>query len=474
MIRRDAVVAVDVGTSAVRAALVSAGGEVLRVERVARTSHVGGETFDADALERDVEVALARLDAVSGARVRALAISAHIGTVALDGDGRVVVPGGGWADSRGTELLEALPEAVKAALLATAGRPRLTGGALGVALHLRESGQDAEVAALLSPKDFLLARLCGVAVTDTVDAAYTLASDVGAGGWNDAVSTRLQIPPTWWPRQHAPHEVVAPLQSDAAHRCHLPPGLPVVAGGPDGSVGLGLLLGGRDDVIGDVAGTTDVMGRLIRTTADAPQGAVVNPALVPGRWTAGGATGLTGGAVADWRGLVGAVDEDALTDIEPGVGGLVVLPAMTGERFPRWRPSARGAIVGRTSDHGPAAILRAAQEGAAFTVREGLDLLDPDRQLAVAFAGGSARAASVVQLRADIFGRRLHVASNPDVTLLGAAALALIGAGFGTDLDEVRGVLGVTFTEVVPRSHLTRAFGEAFARWRAVRENCAA
>ncbi|WP_144830583.1 FGGY-family carbohydrate kinase [Microbacterium sp. BH-3-3-3] len=468
---RDAVVAVDVGTSAVRAALVSATGAVLRSERVARTSHVGGETFDADALLTDVEAALSRLDAVTDARVHALGISAHIGTVAVDEDFAVVAPGGGWADGRGSDV--PIADDLLRDILTVAGRPVPTGGALALGLHLQRAGAASQVAALLSPKDFLLARLCGVTVTDTVDAAYTLASQVRTSTWNTAALRRLGLPEQWWPRQASPCEVVATLLPAAADRCGLPHDLPVVAGGPDGSVGLGLLLGASTDVIGDVAGTTDVLARLISSVDDAPLGAVVNPAMVPGLWTAGGPTGLTGGAVADWRTLVGSVEDDVLAAVEPGVGGLVILPCMTGERFPRWRPGSRGAIIGRTSEHGAAALLRATQEGAAFTVREGLDLLDPSRDLPVVFAGGSSRAESVVQLRADVFGRRLLVASDPDVTLLGAAALAMIGAGVSDSLDEARATLGVSFREVEPRPGVGPRFDAAYAHWRAVRERLA-
>ncbi len=100
-----------------------------------------------------------------------------------------------------------------------------------------------------------------------------------------------------------------------------------------------------------------------------------------GLWTAGGPTGLTGGAVADWRTLVGSVEDDVLAAVEPGVGGLVILPCMTESAFPGGgRALGERSSAARPSTALPA-LLRATQEGAAFTVREGLDLLDPSRDL---------------------------------------------------------------------------------------------
>ncbi|MEK8173761.1 FGGY family carbohydrate kinase [Streptomyces sp. M19] len=183
----------------------------------------------------------------------------------------------------------------------------------------------------------MTARLTGNVTTDRVDAAYTLLSDVATGTWNTEAVAALGLDPGWLPPQTAGHEVVGTVGAAAARDCGLPPGTPVVAGGPDGSVGLGLLLGGGE-AVADVAGTTDVVGRLIPEPRLAPPHAVVNPALVDACWTAGGPTGMSGGAVARWRALVGTVPEEDLARVEPGADGLLVLPALTGSRFPAGTP----------------------------------------------------------------------------------------------------------------------------------------
>jgi len=465
------VVAVDVGTSAVRAVVLSESGTVLSSTRVARPDSGGGETFDAEALVADVVTSLAGLEQTAGAR--ALAVAAHIGVVAVDASGAVLDRAGGWSDPRGLADLARLDPPVQAGVLRGSGRPSAGSSALAYGLSLRSDPRLASrVRHLLSPTGLLVQRLTGKAVMGTVNAAYTLVSDVASRSWNEAGLAALGLDLAWFPRQVSPIELAGELAVGAARSCGLPAGLPVVAGGPDGSVGAGLLLGADRKLVADVAGTTDVLARLVGRPEDAPAGTVLNPALTDTGWTAGGATGMTGGTVARWRTMLVPVSEGELAAVPPGAEGLLVVPTMTGSRFPRWVSGDRGAVVGQRPEHGAAVLLRAAQEGAAFTVREGVDLLERagEPRSTVVLAGGTARSRVAAQLRADVLGRATLVSEEPDVTLLGAAALALVGAGMVADLDEARQRIGMIFTAIEPDRHRQERYDELFVRWRQVRD----
>lgn len=126
-------------------------------------------------------------------------------------------------------------------------------------------------------------------------------------------------------------------------------------------------------------------------------------------------------------------------------------------------------MLGRP-DHDAACLLRAAQEAAAFTVREGMDHLDPSGALPVALAGGSSRSAHVARLRADILARPLLISPEPDVTLLGAAALAFIGSGLDTDLDAIRARLIGTPRRVDPDATRAARYERLHARWLELRD----
>lgn len=438
-----------------------------------RRGPADGSLFDAEVLVADVCAALSSLSDL--ADVRALAVSAHIGTVPVGPDTtEVVAPAGGWSDPRGLEQLDGLDPLLAEGLRAVSRRPALGSSAAALAVHL---GDDplvrARVHRLLSPTGLLVHRLTGVTVSDTVNAAYTLVFDVIARRWAPELVAALGADPAWFPRQANPAEVVGTVTADAARQTGLPTGLPVVAGGPDGSVGAGLLLGGDTGLVADVAGTTDVLARLVGDPDEAPAETVLNPALTGAGWTAGGPTGMTGGAVAGWRSLLGAVSEEVLAGVAPGVGGLLVVPGQTGTRFPRWRPQERGAVLGQRPEHGAAELLRAAQEGAAFTVREAVQVLDPSGAAPVVLAGGTARSATGAQLRADVLGRATHVSRDPDVTLLGAAALALVGAGVVADVGEARGCLGPVLTTIEPDPRRSARYDQIYDAWREARDRVA-
>ncbi|MBK0868922.1 xylulose kinase [Saccharopolyspora sp. HNM0986] len=467
------VVAVDAGTSAVRAALVTESGEVRDRSRVERPDR-GGEHFDAERLFSDVVSAVAALD-LTGRTVSAVVITAHVGTVAVDEGLRPVDRAGGWSDPRGLAELQAIDGELREALLQASRRPALSGGFLARALALLRTPEAAAwVRHLLTPKDFLVARLTGEIVTDGVHAAYTLLADVTGRSWNETAVRALGIDQAWLPRQVRPADVVGRVHREAAERCGLPSGTPVLAGGPDGSIGTGLLLGSDTGAIADVAGTTDMVGRQLDDADSAPPAAMLNPALIGDRWLAGGASGMTGGAVARWRRLLGRVEDDEFEAVPPGSEGLVVLPSTTGSRFPRWRPTDRGAVLGQTPAHSAAHFLRAAQEGAAFTVREGVDLLDPPSNGAprpIVLAGGITRSPVAARLRADVLERTTMVCSDPDVTLLGAAAVALVATDAAGNLDEARTLLGCRLHAIEPDPARARRYRDLFASWRAVRDS---
>lgn len=464
------VVAVDVGTSAVRAAVVEAGRGVSCATRVTRSNSVGGEVFDPNAMLDEVFSALRALDGAS--RAEAICISAHIGSVAVDSAMQPVIPGGSWADTRGADRLRQLAVTTQTEMLTAAGRPIATGGALALALNLRAGDESPRVFTLLSPKDFIVAHLTGVVATDLVDAAYTLAFDVSQGAWQTALLQGLDVPTGWFPRLIEPDSLVGAITPEAAIRTGVRAGTPVISGGPDGSVAIGLMLGTSTNGIADVAGTTDVVARLIARPQDAPVDAVINPAVATGWWTAGGATGLTGGAVSRWRSLVGNVDEDTLAEVPVGSRGLRIVPSMTGGRFPRWDSRSRGAVFGQTPEHGAPELLRAAQEGATFTVREGLDLLDPaplGKREPLILAGGSTRSSQVAQLRANAFGRDVRVCRNPDVTILGAAALAMLGVGIVENIDVARDALLFETDTLKPDPDAAQHYDEVFTEWTSLR-----
>jgi xylulokinase len=143
----------------------------------------------------------------------------------------------------------------------------------------------------------------------------------------------------------------------------------------------------------------------------------------------------------DWWANIGTNGELhtalALAEAAPaGAGGLVCLPFLAGERSPLWDPTARGAILGLTFNHGPAHLARAVLESTAYELRL---LSDAILRLGthideLRVCGGQARSRLWNQIKADVTGLSASVPRLPEVALMGDAICAAIGAGLYSDL----------------------------------------
>lgn len=425
--RSDPIAAVDVGTSAVRTALVAADGTLVRESRRARAPGAGND-FDALELLDEVGAALRELRVE---RCAALVISAHVGWVLVDEALEPISRAGGWADTTGLASWSSQLGVRLDTVLHRSGRPRLTGGGLAAALAAGGAARW-----MLSPKDFLVARLTGVVHTDATTAAYSGGLEVCSRSWMTDEFAALGLDPEIAPPLCHGDDIVGAVTAEGARRSGVAVGTPVVSGGPDGTVGALHVLADRPAAIADVAGTTDVLVLPVDDPRNAPAGAVLNPGL-HGAWTAGGSTGATGGGVDWWaravgfEGLADAAAREPAVLVGPGSAdtGPLCDPQLSGSRFPEWRSERRGALANASAHDDRVAILRAAIEGAAFVVRAGLDVLDPARRLPVALVGGAARSRSLAQLRADVTRRSVLLADQPDATLLGAARLAATALG---------------------------------------------
>jgi xylulokinase len=477
MARDDVVCAVDVGTSAIRAALVTREGQRVLAARRERGPDEGAETFDAERLWDGLCHVLRRL-AVGAprARPRCLAIAGHVGQVLVDEQSRPLGAAGGWADSRGVrEVADGWPDPVTA--LRVTGRPAVTGGAVPLLRWLRDEDPalHERIRWVLAPKDFLVLRLTGAAATDMTSAAYTLGSDVTRRAWDPALLALTGKGPRHFPPQHAATDIVGAVTPAAAGTTGLPPGLPVAAGGPDGTVGAAAVAGCAADTVVDVAGTTDVLTRVIASPGERPAAAVLNPYLVPDLWTCGGATGMTGGALAHWVRLLGLGDpagalrqlDPTLRTIPPGSEGLWVSPLLTGSRFPVWNPDERGRLWGLGEHHSPSHVLHAVQEAASYVVRQAVDILVADHtpDTPVVLTGGPSRSPALAQLRADVLGRPVHASTEPDATLHGAALLALVAAGLETSLPAAHAHTAPRLHRYTPRAEVAACYDRLYRQW---------
>jgi xylulokinase len=167
---------------------------------------------------------------------------------------------------------------------------------------------------------------------------------------------------------------------------------------------------------------------------------------VPDMWYVLGAI-LAAGLGLRWlRGITGLdANPDAYPlfsaeadTVPPGADGLLFLPYLSGERTPLMDPLARGGFIGLNYHHGRGHLARAIMEGVAFALRQSLEISQElaGQVEAVIVTGGGSESAVWRQIQADVFGLPLQRSLLTELSSVGAALIAGVGAGIYTDFAE--------------------------------------
>ena len=154
---------------------------------------------------------------------------------------------------------------------------------------------------------------------------------------------------------------------------------------------------------------------------------------------------VSAGSVLNWlQRDLGLFDDPAgLDEIARSAGdsgGVYMIPGHAGLGAPFWRMEAKGAVVGLTFATSKAHLIRAALECIPYQIRAIVDAIAEEsgiRCRSIRADGGISANEFVLQWLADTLGLPVHTFAFPDVTALGAALLAGIGAGIYSGIDEV-------------------------------------
>ena len=412
----EAVLGLDLGTTEAKAALVGLDGRPLGVGRAPYPTDLGPDERaeqDPRAWWAAVAAAVRSID-VAGVEVLAIcAVGQGPTLAAVDGAGEPVRPAITWQDRR------------------------IGGGGFGLLPRIAWLAREDPAAAaratwLLTAWDALGLWLTGVAA-QTVQGHETA---LGAEALAAAGVRAAQVPPAL-----SFGSRLGSLRAVAAEALGLAAGIPVIAGGNDGTASmLGAGLREPGDAV-DTGGTSGGIG--IYTDHAIEAGSLfLAPAPLPGRWVTGGAMAATGAAV-DWL-RVGVLGDRwssealfaAAAAVTPGADGLLFLPYLAGERAPVFDEQARGAFVGLVLAHGHGHLARAVLEGAAFAMRDIAEPLAaagaPVRELRI--AGRPSPGDLWARIKADVLGVPVAIPFVGDTAVLGAAILAAAGVGAAPDL----------------------------------------
>jgi glycerol kinase len=437
--------AIDQGTSATKALVVSPEGGVLAEAEVPvhpAATPGGGVEQDPEELYRSVLEAGARALAEGGRPVGAIGL-ANQGETVLAWDrasGRPLSAALSWQDRRAASVTARLGDR-RARLLQLTGLPLDPYFVAPKITWLREHVTTEGVATTTDA--WLLHRLTGAFVTDAATASRTLLLDLDRVEWSAEACETFGV---------------AAEELPAIAGCAEPVGETGAFGGAPLPVA-GLAVDQQAALFAEAclhageAKCTYGTGAFLLTTVGPQPRRSANELVACVAWRLGGDTTYcldgqvyTVGAAVGWLrelGLIGAAaDLDGLGGQVADTGGATFVPGLAGLGAPFWKPNARGAFTGLSLASGRAHLVRAVCEGIAAQVAwlaraAGDDLGGPLERLRV--DGGLTRSRLLMQLQADLLQAPVEVYPSPNATALGVAALARLGTGQVSDPEVAAG-----------------------------------
>jgi glycerol kinase len=454
------IVAIDAGTTGVRALAVDEAGQPRGWRYQEFPQHFprpGWVEHDPEDIWAAVTVTVGSLAgalAASGQTIAAVGITDQRETTVVwdRRTGRPLAPAIVWQDRRTAAACEALQRAGHLPMIR-----RRTGlvldpyfSATKLAWLLGEGGVTAGPELAFGTVDsWILFKLTGGAVhaTDATNASRTLLYDIGELAWSEELCELFGVPAACLPEVRPSSGTFGAVAAGVVDG--LAAGIPITGIAGDQQAALFGQACVEPGMTKATFGTGTFVLMNVGPTLPPPVEGLLTTVgwlLADGSVTYAleGSVFVSGAAIQWLRDGLGVITEAAetgpLAASLPDAGGVVFVPAFAGLGSPWWDPHARGTIVGITRGTGRAQLARAVVEAMAYQTRDAVDAMAAASGLAVT----SIRAdggASVMDLLLQLVADQLRVdVARPRVaetTALGAAYLAGLGRGMWSSPDEV-------------------------------------
>ncbi len=487
------ILAIDLGTSAVKLAVVGVRGQILGGDVEPLELDLlpdGGAEQDPEAWWRAIVRGTRRL--LESGRVRADDIigvncsSQWSGTVAVDAAGKPLCPALIWMDSRGAAQVKRVAHGLIPIegfglrrlltwIRLTGGVPSLSGkDPVGHILYLQSAHPDIyrNTYKFLEPKDWLNLRLSGrfAASYDSITLHWVTDNrDLGRVAYDERLLAMTGLERGKLPDLVPAATVLGPLQPEAARALGLREDVQVVTGAPDilaAAVGSGAV---RDHEAHLCVGTSSWLSCHVpyKKTDVFHQMASV-PSALQGRYllaneqeSAGicltflkdnilyGRDSQSGEVPEDDSAEVYRLMERQAGSVPAGSDQLIFMPWLNGERSPVDDKSLRGGFFNQSLKTTRAHMVRAVMEGVAYNSRWLFTYVEQfvGRRLdSLRIIGGGARSPLWCQIHADVLGRTIQQVDEPVLAnARGAAFQAAVALGQLT-VEEIPSLVPIART----------------------------
>jgi xylulokinase len=466
LMKKDLLLAIDVGTGSVRAALVTSSGTTLAFaakehEQIVPRfgwSQQSPQTWWEGAIF-SIRSVIAQVDSAAERIAGIAACGQNHGSVLIDDAGELVlkeVPL--WNDKRTRQIVDTfLREQDTDALLSIAANPPTVAWPAFKLVWIKQNEPKAYEAArtLLMPKDYINFKLTGERTIDLTEASCSYLFDARTKNWSTNILDLLGLDPRKLPRLSPPCEILGVTTAEAARATGLLAGTPVTVSAGDFPVAL---LGAgvtRPGMGCDLTGTSTLIALLAEE-------AVLDPLITNIQGIIGGWAAFTivdaGGDAMRWARRAFHDKADSYEQIirlagsvPPGSDKLLFLPYLNGERLAR-KANSRAQFFGLTSGHGAGHLHRAVMEGVAFASRRNIELMQSkgNRLERMVAAAGGAKSCLWLEIKASIYNCPMLTLAEPECGILGCAMLSGVTAGLFSNLHEAVAKLVRYDREILP------------------------
>jgi xylulokinase len=509
------VLAVDLGTSGCKCALVTLDGTVCAWAFRSVALHVDGVSAEQDAgdwWQAFMHAASELLGEDASLRRRVVAVCCSTQgecTVCVDPAGEAIGRAILWLDMRGANAIARRvrgrgvmvegysPWKLWRWLRLTGGAPALSGkDSAGHIAYIRDHEPEryARTYKFLNALDYMNLRLTGRFCTtyDSILTAWiTNNRDPRRIRYDAGLIRMLGIEAEKLPEIVRSTEVIGRLKPEVAELLGLTSEIEVVAGAIDTSaVAVGAAVEDYETHL--YLGTSSWLGAHVPTMRTDVRGKIAAvPSAVDGRYLALALQSVAGGNLSFLRDRILYHPDELLSDeqrpdvyeilnriaarVPPGARGLIYTPWLFGERTPVDDPTLRAGFLNLSLKHSREDIIRAVLEGVAMNTRW---MMEPFCRLlgrepgAVVAVGGGAQSDVWCQIMADVTGKPIRQLANPiQANAIGAAFIGWVGTGKlnFSDLKSLRQVRRV----YEPSTALRRQYADQFETFKEVRDRLA-
>ena len=457
------VLAIDIGTTNVKAAIFDERGKMLSLARAEVPIHspvVGSAIQHLDELyNATIKSAKSAVSIAKMAKVDAVAFSAQMhGLGAIDAKGKEVLPLVTYLDTRPAIAFEKLVEMVDSyKLYENTGCPPLFIYPLTkfIWLNLTMPNIIKKAKWFVSAKDYVLYKILGEPYIDKSVMSGSQLLDIQRLKWSDLALSLTGVDESKLPHLCNGEDVLHTLPKHMADSLGLRESAPLVLGASDGalhSLGLG---GIEKSLLALNIGTSGAIRSVSKKTLidKSKDMRFFCYYIGHGLRLPGGAVNNAGIGLKWFRDEFGQfevtmakrLNEDPYNlltkqaeKVEATAEKLLILPFFSGERFPVRDPYAKGVMFGLTLRHGKAHVIRALMESCVYTLKWIYDAMVENgiEGKAIRTGGGGAKSILWRQIQADVFGLSVEKTLVEEVSLLGAAMMGLVAIGVYNSLGE--------------------------------------